>query len=125
MTRETTERLKALLDAASEGLGATSGKKMFGCHALFARDQIFALVWKEGRLGVKLTDPAAFEKGMALKGAAPWSPGGKMKMAHWVLLPETIHARPGELKAWVAQAHQLALAAPAKKAKKVKKIKKG
>ena len=28
-------------------------------------------------------------------------------MAHWVLVPESFHSRPPDLKRWLAQAHRL------------------
>ena len=55
------EKLAALgtqLDKAAHGLSKVTGKKLFGCHALWADQNVFALVWKAGQIGVKLPDPA-------------------------------------------------------------------
>jgi TfoX/Sxy family transcriptional regulator of competence genes len=113
--------LEGLLDGAAAGLDRTTSRKMFGCYALWVNDNVFALVWKHGRLGVKLPDPAAYDSLMALKGSEPWK-AGPMKMAHWVLVPESFHAKPEEVKRWLAKAHRLcgALEKKTKPAEKAK-----
>ena len=107
--------LLALLERASEGLGFDR-KKLFGCEGLFAEGVIYSLVWKTGRIGVKLTDGADFEALMKQKGADPWTAGPKA-MAHWVLVSEAMHEAPGELEVWVRKAHAQALAAPVRPGK--------
>lgn len=109
--------LETAVNAAAVGLPKTTGKKMFGCHALWADGNVFALVWKHGRIGVKLPEPKAFDELIAQKGAAPWM-AGPMTMSHWVLVPPTMHLKPAELKKWVARAHAQCIALPAKPAKK-------
>ncbi|WP_394834193.1 TfoX/Sxy family protein [Pendulispora rubella] len=110
------------LTRAADSLSDLGHKKMFGCDALFVGGAIFAMVWKEGLIGVKLPDEEAFQKAMALSGARPWAPGGKA-MSHWVLLPETVSGDSKRLKAWVARAHTLVSRGNAKP-KKVTKPKK-
>jgi hypothetical protein len=110
----TYDHLKEMMLDSAVGLADVVPKKMFGCDALFrggarAKDQIFALVWKEDRLGVRLPDEAAFHDAMKLDGAAPWAPMGTKGMAHWVLLPEEMHDVPEDVAAWVARAHALAV----------------
>ncbi len=107
--------LLALLERASEGLGFDR-KKLFGCEGLFAEGVIYGLVWKTGRIGVKLTNGADFEALMAQKGSDPWTAGPKA-MAHWVLVPEAMCETPAELHVWVRKAHAQALAAPVKPGK--------
>jgi len=104
------EFLKSLLDEASQELPSVTTRRMFGCDALFANLAIYALVWKTGRLGLKLPEPALYQDALALEGAEPWAPGGKA-MAHWVLLPESLHDQPEQLSIWVHKAHRLASAA--------------
>lgn len=112
------QSLQDQLDAAAKGLKQVDGKKMFGCHALWANGSVFALVWKTGRIGFRLPDEKHFDTLMGLDGAAPWK-AGKMTMSHWVLVPESMHAKKPALAKWAKVAHGLALAAePAKKAKK-------
>jgi TfoX/Sxy family transcriptional regulator of competence genes len=118
------EFLKSLLDEASQDLPMVTARRMFGCDALFANLAIYALVWKTGRLGLKLSDPALYREAMALAGAEPWAPGGK-PMAHWVLLPESLHDEPEELSTWVRHAHRLASATGAPKKKKPAAPKRG
>lgn len=98
--------LERLLAAAAAELPNVTARKMFGCQALWARGSVFALVWKHGRIGVKLPDERAFAALMSEPGAAPWK-AGPMTMAHWVLLPETFHARAAEIRRWAARAHAL------------------
>lgn len=113
----TLEQLDALLARVSEGLADVGRKRMFGCQGHFAGDTIYGLVWKEGRLGLKLTDEAAFAELMAMPGAAPWVAGDRT-IGGWVLVPERFHTDEATLRTWVERAHALALARPSAKAKK-------
>lgn len=106
--------LDALYDVLEEAAGplpAVSKRRMFGCDALFAVGNIFALIWKTGRIGVRLPDPAAFEAALGRPGAVAWSVGDGLKpMSHWVLLPEADHDDPATLARWVGTAHGMAMA---------------
>ena len=103
--------LEATVDDAAAGLAKVTAKRMFGCHGLFADGSVFALVWKEGRIGVRLPDEGKFAELMKLKGSTPWK-AGKMTMSHWVLVPETMHDDVRGLKKWLQTGHSLALAMP-------------
>jgi TfoX/Sxy family transcriptional regulator of competence genes len=104
--------LLSLVEDASRGLPGVAMRKMFGCEAMFANGKIYSLIWKTGRIGVKIPDTAQFDELMAQDGAEPWSPGGpKMKMSHWVLVPESFHDDSEALKTWVARAHGHAMKA--------------
>lgn len=107
--------LENTLNKATAALKKLSTKKMFGCHAVFANENVFALVWKHGRIGVKLIDNSAYEKLMRTKGSEPWM-AGPMKMKNWVLVPEEYNKNLKLLQPWVDQAYEQALTAPAKKA---------
>jgi TfoX/Sxy family transcriptional regulator of competence genes len=98
--------LEKRLDAAAAGMSRVTSRKMFGCYALWANDNVFALVWKHGRIGVKLPDAAVHGELMSLKGSEPWK-AGPMTMSHWVLVPESFHGGAPELKRWLTKAHQL------------------
>jgi TfoX/Sxy family transcriptional regulator of competence genes len=98
--------LKDALDAAAKGLTNVAPRTMFGCHALFHGGGVFGLVWKKGRIGVRLPDRNAFDQLMAHQGAAPWK-AGTMTIAHWVLVPESMHEESKTLARWVARAHAL------------------
>ena len=115
--------LFSLLDEASAGLPHVTHKRLFGCEALWANDNIYALVWKTGRLGLKIPDAALFAELMAMPGAEPWSPGSSdgKGMAHWVLLPESFHDDKDLLTEWTRHAHAFAAAAPAAPKKKTRK----
>ncbi len=98
--------LQNKLEATTKDLSKVTSKKMFGCHALWANDNVFALVWKHGRIGVKLPIETEYETLLNVSGAEPWKTG-PMKMAHWVLVPESFHNKTTELKKWTTTAHAL------------------
>lgn len=112
-----TAHLKVLFEDAAAELHEVTPRRMFGCDAFFARKQIFGLIWKQGRIGVRLPDAEAYAEAMRMNGAAPWK-AGPMVMSHWVLLSEELHDDPESLAVWARRAHQLALSAPPKPAKK-------
>jgi TfoX/Sxy family transcriptional regulator of competence genes len=99
------EELESLLDHSVLDLKRVTSRKMFGCHALWVNENIFALIWKTGRIGVKLPDEKSFAALMAKSGSSPWTAGTRT-MAHWVLVPESYHRRPAELRKWVAKAYE-------------------
>jgi TfoX/Sxy family transcriptional regulator of competence genes len=96
--------LLEMLEAAALPLPGVTRRRMFGCDALFVDRQIFALVWKEGRIGLKFADPAERGRLDALPGTSPWAPGGK-HMREWRLLPERMQDDGASLAAWVESAH--------------------
>ncbi len=105
MANDLLDNLQQNLTIATENLPMVTDKKMFGCYALWAKDNVFALVWKHGRIALKLPDEASFEALMATEGAEPWK-AGPMKMAHWILVPESFHRKSADLKKWAALAHK-------------------
>ena len=96
--------LLELLETAALPLPGVTRKRMFGCDALFADREIFALVWKEGRIGLKFADPADRSRLDGLPGTSPWAPGGK-QMREWRLLPEKLQEDAPSLVTWVERAH--------------------
>lgn len=110
-------QLEEVLNTTAADLPKVTAKKMFGCHALFANGNVFALVWKHGGLGVKLTKESDYEKLLAKTGSKPWK-AGPMTMSHWVLLPEKLQDSRKAIEPWVKSAHEQAMNAPAKKKKK-------
>lgn len=96
--------LESTLNTAARGLSKVSAKTMFGCYALFHDGGIFGLVWKTGRIGVRLPDDASYDELMGQKGADPWM-AGPMKMSSWVLVPPKVEKDPKSLAAWVKKAH--------------------
>jgi TfoX/Sxy family transcriptional regulator of competence genes len=102
------ELLATLREAASP-LREVDEKKMFGCEALFTKGAIFALVWKTGRIGVKLPDEARFGALASQKGAEPWQ-AGPMVMSHWLLVPPAVERDVKKLAPWVEEAHAMAAA---------------
>ena len=113
MANESLEELLAVLETAAKGLTGVTNKRMFGCDGLFANGNIFGLVWKHGRIGVRLPNEIAYAEAMKMPGSSPWI-AGTMTMSHWVLVPDGMHVDPIRLGAWVRRAHALALHAPKK-----------
>ena len=74
-------------------------------------------MWKEGRLGLRLTDPDAYDGLMNQPGASPWK-AGKMVMSHWVLVPDGFHANKRLLSQWAKKAHGCSLTNPKEKKQK-------
>jgi TfoX/Sxy family transcriptional regulator of competence genes len=115
------KHLYDLLEEAAGPLPAVSHKRMFGCDALFAEGNIFGLIWKEGRIGVRLPDAAAYDELLAIPNAKPWSIDKLAKpMSHWVLVPESFHDDMPSLARWVTRAHAMAAAAGPRPKKKGK-----
>lgn len=106
-----------LVEDASAPLPGVSHKRMFGCEAFFAEGTIYALIWKDDRIGLKLPDEASHAALAAMPGTTPWAPGGK-RMGKWLLVPEGFHDDRAELAAWVRRAHAQALTAGPKPTKK-------
>jgi hypothetical protein len=93
-----------LVETATRSLPDVARKRMFGCDAYFAGERIFVLLWKTGRIGVKLTEPADHARLMAHDGAEPWQIGAKL-MSNWVLTPEDMHDDVEALTPWIRLAH--------------------
>jgi TfoX/Sxy family transcriptional regulator of competence genes len=108
-------RLKAVFDGAMAGLKDVEPKTLFGCDGYFVNGNIFGLVWKEGRLGLRLTDEERQRELLEQPGAGVWR-AGPMIMRHWVLLPPDWHKKPALLKQWSRLAYELALERPEKPA---------
>lgn len=107
-------KLLEVLRRASAGLDGVVEKKMFGCEALFTKGRVFALVWKTGRIAVKLPVVERYQALATQEGAAPWTAGSKV-MGGWVLVPPKLED-PKALGPWLEEAHAMATAPPAKKA---------
>ncbi len=107
MADSQTSYLRKLVEEASANLPEVTQRRMFGCDAFFARGSIYALIWKTGRIGLKVTDSLLFNELMSISGSQPWVAGEKT-MSHWVLVPETFHDDQSLLNEWVHHAYDLA-----------------
>ena len=100
--------LRSRLDQAAGGLPDVTVRRMFGCDAFLARGAIFAMVWREGRIGLRLPDEMLPEL-RSVPGADPWR-HRDMVVRQWVLVPEAFHDDGDRLAPWVRKAHAAALA---------------
>lgn len=99
--------LRSALETLTANLPGVTMRRMFGCDAFLARGAIFAMVWREGRIGLRLPD-ALLPELRALPGADPWR-HRDMVVRQWVLVPESFHDDPDGLARWVRKAHTAAL----------------
>ena len=100
--------LRSHLDDLTAGLPQVSVRRMFGCDTFLAGGAIFAMVWREGRIGLRLPDELLPDL-RALPGADPWW-HRDMVVRQWVLVPESCHDDTDGLGPWVRKAHAAALA---------------
>ena len=98
------KQLKVRLQLACVGFEGLIWNRMFGCDAVFRSKQIFGLIWKESRIGLRYPESNEFEQRIRLKGSSKWEPGGRTTK-HWVLVPNEVVDNPDELKEWAAIAH--------------------
>lgn len=112
---ERIQQLESVVSRIATDWKSVTSKKMFGCPAYWVNGNVFALVWKHGRIGVKLPKPDQFEKLMSVDGAEPWK-AGPMTMSHWVLVPEKFHSGK-QLKDWLKKAYDLNTSVAEKKSK--------
>lgn len=99
--------LRSQLETLTGGLSRVTIRRMFGCDAFLAGGAIFAMVWREGRIGLRLPD-ALLPDLRALPGADAWR-HRDMVVRQWVLVPESFHDDPDGLAPWVRKAHAAAL----------------
>ena len=103
--------------AATADLPQITQQRMFGCEVVGLRGRAFALIWNS-RIGVKLSDPAAFDELNAMPGTGRWTLSTRTAVSRWLLVPESFHDDEDSLRLWVRRAHALALAEPPKVKKK-------
>jgi hypothetical protein len=107
------EELNAKLEAATVGLTGVTRKRVFGRNTFFVDGKLFALVWREGRIGLKFPDGATHAELAAIAGSTPWVAWGR-PMAGWLLVPLAMHRDADALAAWVGRACEgVRAAAPA------------
>lgn len=99
--------LRSRLDDLTTGLPRVTVRRMFGCDAFLAGGAIFAMVWREGRIGLRLPDDVLPEL-RALPGAESWR-HRDMVVRQWVLVPESFHDDSDGLASWIRKAHTAAL----------------
>jgi len=78
--------------------------KFFGLDVLKFRDRTFSMIWKEGRVGVKILDKELNQKLALTKGANHWVTSGKT-MSQWVLAPHEFNEDIISLKKWLVLAY--------------------
>jgi TfoX/Sxy family transcriptional regulator of competence genes len=102
--------------------GGITRRTMFASDGWFVNEKVFTLVSKEGRIIVRLPDPAAQEELLGLPGASMWQIPNKPPMRGWLELPEDMHDDEGALRSWLRRAARLVAALPAKKVAAKKKM---
>jgi TfoX/Sxy family transcriptional regulator of competence genes len=95
--------------------GGVTRRTMFASDGWFVNEKVFTLVSKDGRIIVRLPDPAAQDELLSLPGASMWQIPSRPPMRGWLELPETMHDDDAALRVWLRRAANLAAALPAKK----------
>jgi|SRR5665213_1398994 len=103
--------LKAVIDGSMAGLEGVEAKRLFGCDGYFVNGNIFGLVWKDARLGLRFGNYESLNEVLSIAGAETWRMGNRV-MGRWALLPAEWSRRPKCLRQWVAVAFKEALARP-------------
>jgi TfoX/Sxy family transcriptional regulator of competence genes len=107
--------LQDIVHALVMPFGGVTRRTMFASDGWFVNEKVFTLVSKEGRIVVRLPDPAAQDELLSLAGASMWQIPNKPPMRGWLELPETMHDDETALRVWLRRAASLAAALPAKK----------
>lgn len=96
-------RLRAVLDGAVAGLPGVAARPLFGQEGYFLQGTLFALVFRDGRVGLRGLDASSRRNLLAQPGAEARGMPGPRAPA-WVLLPTAWHERPDELRRWMKTA---------------------
>src|SRR5438067_1477230 len=104
-------RLHDIVEELSDDLPMVAQRRMFGCDGFFADQTIYALIWKTGRIGLKLPNEELFEQLMSMEGADPWTAGDRT-ISQWVLVPPDLVEDRRSLREWIDRAYNLARQQP-------------
>lgn len=87
-------------------------RMMFGCDCFFVHGHCAGGIWRDAAIfKLAADDAAAFLK---LPGTTPFSPGPKMTMSGWYVLPHALASNPATLRTWTERAAVFAASLPAK-----------
>lgn len=78
--------------------------KFFGLDVLKVRGKTFAMIWKEGRIGVKVLNKKTNSMLASTVDASHWVTSGRT-MAQWVLAPHEYNDDIVSLKKWLVLAY--------------------
>lgn len=114
--------LQELVQEAVDGLSGVERRKALVSDAWFVRGKMFALVTRQARVVVRLTQPAAQAELLA-GGASNWKIKNRKPMRDWLQLPEELHDDAEGIALWIKRAwtDAQAQAKPVKKKAAAKK----
>jgi TfoX/Sxy family transcriptional regulator of competence genes len=105
-----------LLEEALDALPHTR-RSMFGGHGAFAPNGgMFAAIVDGDRIALKLPRQEDWDAFLA-EGAEPWVYDGRMSMAGWAVIPESLYDEPRRLAEWARRAHATAVPSKSKLAR--------
>ena len=96
--------LQELVQEAVDSLSGVERRKALVSDAWFVRGKMFALVTRQARVVVRLTEPAAQAELLALDGASNWQIKNRKPMRDWLQLPEELHDDAEGIALWVKRA---------------------
>jgi TfoX/Sxy family transcriptional regulator of competence genes len=109
--KKTSPELVATFDKAVPVSPSVTRRPMFGYASAFVNGNMFAGTFRDS-IVIRLaeSDRAALLK---LKGATPFEPMGH-PMKEYVVVPDSIVAKPKDLSAWIERGHRYGLTLPPK-----------
>lgn len=96
--------LQELVQEAVDGLSGVERRKALVSDAWFVRGKMFALVTRQARVVVRLTEPVAQAELLALDGASNWKIKNRKPMRDWLQLPEELHDDAEGIALWIKRA---------------------
>jgi hypothetical protein len=110
--------LQELVHQKIGGIRGIVRRKALASDGWFVGGSLVALVNRDARIVVKLTEKAAQDELLAIDGAEGWRIGKKAPMRAWILLPESMHDDDEALGYWLKRAIAAAAAPPAPRRKR-------
>ena len=105
-----------LLEDALAGLPHTR-RAMFGGHGAFAPNGgMFAAIVDDDRIALKLPRQEDWD-GFLAEGGEPWVYDGRVSMASWAVVPDSLYDEPRRLAEWARRAHATAVPSKSKQAR--------
>lgn len=92
--------LEAMI-AALAPLGDVTSRAMFGGHAIYQRERVFALAGN-GRLYLKVDEQT--ERDFRARGMGPFQPWDGLTLKSYFEVPPDVLGDPEALRAWAAEA---------------------
>ena len=98
-----------LLEESIEDLPQVERGRFFGLNVLTVQGEMFAMVWKNGRIGLRFRDTALNDQVLELEGSEHWVTGGRA-MRQWILMVDDFVDDSDKMNYYLESAYQDACA---------------